>query len=458
MKRLLILALFASLSGITRAAESKEHLACVIPIREDIESSAVYLVRRGLNEARKQHADLVILDMDTNGGRVDAAMEIMNLLENFEARTVTFVNKKAYSAGAFIAVATKEIYMAPSSVIGAAAPITITPTGQPQDLPSTMEKKFASALAARVRAAAQHNGHNPDVMDAMVKATDGLKLDGKEIVKKGEILTLTDMEATATYGKPPKPLLASGSAKDLNDLLSKLGYSSTQVKRIEPTGAEQLARWITTISPILLLIGIAGIYLEFKMPGVVLPGIIGAVALTIFFFGHYIAGLSGFEEVLLFAFGLVLVAVEIFLLPGHMLPGFLGTVAILTALLWAMVDKLHGPFTIPSMPQLEIPLLKLAGGLFGAFVFALWVGRWLPKGRGPFGRLVLKTEVSGTSATSPKELVGCHGTTLSILRPSGTARIGKDIVDVISEGEFIPAHSEIVVREVRGAQVIVSKG
>ncbi len=437
------------------------HKACIIPIRDDIESTTVYIVRRGLNEARKQGADLVIIDMDTNGGRVNAAMDVMNLLENFEGRTVTYVNKKAYSAGAFIAVATKEIYMAPSSVIGAAAPITMSPTGEAQDLPSTIEKKFSSALAARIRAAAQRNGHNADVFDAMVKVTNGLEIDGKQIVKKGEILTLTDTEAMTEYGKPPKPLLAAGASPTLEDLLKKLGYPPEETRRIEPTGAEQVAKWITMISPILLLVGIAGIYLEFKTPGVSLPGILGVAALAIFFFGHYVAGLSGFEEVLLFVFGLVLIAVEIFILPGHILPGFLGTIAILVSLLWAMVDKFHGPFTPPTLPAIEIPLIKLAVALGGAVILAYMTGRYLPQGRGPLGKLVLQTQLNTsagyTTAVTHLELVGRTGFSISMLRPSGTARIGDRVVDVVSEGDFIQANTPIVVKSVRGAQVIVGK-
>ncbi len=448
------------IASTSKAADVQQPVY-VIPIRDDIEQSIVYVVRRGLKEAIENNAQAIILDVNTNGGRGDSMEEIMNLLQNFKGETITYVNTKAYSAGAFIAVATKHIYMAPASVIGAAAPIMMSPTGDAQELPSTIQKKISSAFAARIRAAAERNGHNPAIVDAMVKETDGLTIDHKTVVKKGEILTLTDTEATTLYGKPPKPLLAEGIAINMEDLFKKFGYSEKQIHRIEPTGAERLARWITMISPLLLLIGIAGIYLEFKTPGINIFGIIGVVSLAIFFFGHYVAGLSGFEEVLLFIFGLILIGVELFLFPGHVLPGFIGVVAILTSLVWAMVDKSAGTATLPSMPQLQLPLAKLGGSMIGAAVLIALLTRWLPNAKGSYGGLILQRELNKSAGYATSEnysdLIGQKGKTLSILRPSGTARLGEKVVDVIAEGEFISADQDIIVKEVRGAQVIVQK-
>lgn len=457
----ILLSLFCSIVNQSFGVRDSHRPVYIIPIRDDIEQSIVYVVRRGVKEAVEKNAQAIILDMNTNGGRGDSMEQIMELLENFKGETITYVNKKAYSAGAFIAVATKHIYMAPASVIGAAAPVAMSPTGDVQELPGTYQKKIASAFSARIRAAAQRNGHHPSVVDAMVKETDGLTIDGKEIVKKGEILTLTDAEATARYGKPPKSLLAEGIAVDMADLLRKFDYHDSQVRSIEPTGAERVARVITLISPLLLMIGIGGLYLEFKAPGISIFGIIGVTSLSIFFFGHYIAGLSGFEEVLLFLFGLILIAVEFFIFPGHILPGFLGVVAIFVSLLWAMVEKIPGAPTLPAMPQIQLPLAKLAGSLIGAMILITLLARLLPKSKGPLGGLILQTSLDKsagyTTAESHQEFVGKKGVSLSMLRPSGTAKIGDAIVDVISEGEFIPSNQNILVKEVRGAQVIVQK-
>lgn len=449
------------------AGTPKDGPVFIIPIREDIEPEVLFHVRRGVKEAMDAGAHTIIVDMNTNGGRMDTMEEIMELFGSFKGNTITFVNSKAFSAGAFIAVSTKHIYMSPSSVIGAAAPILATPEGGVVETKGVLEKKMSSAASALIRAAAQKNGYNQDLVDAMVKETEGLTIDGKQIVKKGDILTLTDVEATATYGKPPKPLLAEGTAKDLDDLLKQVNLAGFKQVLVEPTGMEKIARFITLISPILLLIGISGIYLEFKTPGAVLPGAIAAVALFIYFFGHYVAGLSGYEEITLFIIGVVLLVVEIYVFPGHVLPGLLGIAAIMISLVWAMVDKipLGGGFatnpTLPSFQQLQWPLAQLIFAMFLAPVLVMFAGRWLTHTKAAYGGLILQTRLDRddgfTSADTHSELVGQTGTTVSLLRPSGTARIGDRVVDVITEGDFISANEKIIVKEVRGAQVVVGK-
>ncbi|MDD2710283.1 MAG: NfeD family protein [Verrucomicrobiae bacterium] len=464
---------FSALSSTPPASREKpspdpKRPVYVIPIRDDIEPSIVFVIRRGIKEANDNNAQAIIIDMSTNGGRVDCMEEIVTLIESFKGETITYVNKKAYSAGAFIAVATKHIHMAPSSVIGAAAPIMLNPSsGEPQALPNTIQKKISSGIAARMRAAAQRNGHNPELVDAMVRETEGLKIDGKEIVKKGDILTLTDTEATARYGAPPKPLLAQGIANSFKELCDQYGYKEDQIRQIQSTGAEKAARWITLAAPVLLLIGMAGIYLEFKTPGVSLPGIIGVCALALFFFGHYIAGLSGFEEILLFAIGLILIGVEVFVLPGHVLPGFLGIVAILVAILWAMVDKVPAAPGISGvslplfLPKIQVPLLKLASSIIGAGIVIAILARYLPQGKGPAGKLMLHASLDKkdgyATAETHLELVGQKGVTLSMLRPSGTARVGNQVLDVITAGDFVGPNQPVIIREVRGAQIIVEK-
>ena len=185
----------------------------LLPIRADIMPPLVYLVRRGVKEAMEAKADLLVLDLETNGGRVDTTREIINILAEFKGDTVTFVNKDAFSAGAFIAVATKRIYMAPQSVIGAAAPIMVAPGGGGvEKMPDTYEVKMTSAVRAMVRTSAEKNGYNVAVVEAMIDKTRGLVLtnvaNGRTnqvvIAREGEILTLTNVEAEREYGDPPR--------------------------------------------------------------------------------------------------------------------------------------------------------------------------------------------------------------------------------------------------------------
>src|SRR5437588_61362 len=315
-----LLATISSLCGFDlRGSEtdgSGQRKVYVLPVRDDIMPPLVYLVRRGVKEAMEAKADLLVLDMDTNGGRVDVTEEIIEILNNFKGQTATFVNKKAFSAGAFISVATQKIFVAPLSVIGAAAPIMMVPGGTPQDMPETMQAKMNSALRALVRTSAEKNGYNIEVVEAMIDKSKELKIDGRVLNEKGQILTLTNTEAEREYGEPPKPLLSSGTVETIEELLQKLGYVDAARVDIKPTGVERLATWINMISPLLLIIGIAGIYLEFKTPGFGLPGIIGIVAFALYFFGGYIAGLSGLEWIAVFLLGLALVGLELFVFPG----------------------------------------------------------------------------------------------------------------------------------------------
>ena len=157
----------------------------VLPIRDDIMPPLVYLVRRGIKEAMEAHADLLVLDMDTNGGRVDTTREIIDILNQFKKQTATYVNKNAFSAGAFISVATQRIYMAPQSVIGAAAPIVLSPGGEGvEKIPDTYEKKMTSAVRAIVRTSAEKNGYSIPVVEAMIDKSKGLTIDGHVIACK----------------------------------------------------------------------------------------------------------------------------------------------------------------------------------------------------------------------------------------------------------------------------------
>src|SRR6266851_4233303 len=182
-------------------------------------------------------------------------------------------------------------------------------------MPETMQAKMNSAIRALGRTSAEKNGYNIDVVEAMIDKSKELKIDGKVLNEKGQILTLTNTEAEKEYGTPPKPLLSSGTVESLDALLKKLNYGEAEQHYIKATGAEKLAIWLNLISPLLLLIGVIGIYLEFKMPGVALPGIIGVAAFALYFFGGYIAGLSGMEWIVVFILGLALVVVEIFIYP-----------------------------------------------------------------------------------------------------------------------------------------------
>jgi membrane-bound serine protease (ClpP class) len=444
----------------------------ILPIRDNIMPPLVYLVRRGVKEAMEANADLLVLNMETDGGRVDTTREIIGILNEFKGDTVTFVNKDAFSAGAFIAVATKRIYMAPGSVIGAAAPVILAPGANGvQNVPDTFEKKMTSAVKAMVRTAAERNGHNIAVVEAMIDKSSGLALtnivDGVTnrvvISKEGDILTLTNTEAEKEYGNPPKKLLSSGTVRDIDALLKLLDYGDAARHDIRVTGMEKIGSWLNAISPLLLIIGVVGIYIEFKTPGFGLAGIVGIAAFALYFLGGYVAGLSGAEWVVVFILGLALVVVELFVYPGTVVIGVLGTVLMLAAIIMAMVDlyPAPGPGVLPAMPSLDkfqLPLRQLliatVGGGLGIWLASLI----LPKT--PIYRVVVSHSASGVKTEAAlekqaKSRQGRMGVTLSTLRPGGKAQFGEEILDVISQGDMVPKGTPVRIIGNTGTEALV---
>ena len=413
----------------------------IVPIQENIMPPLVYVVRRGVKEAMEAKADVLILDMNTDGGRVDVTEEIIEIVSKFKGTTVTYVNDRAFSAGAFIAVGTQKIYMSPQSVIGAAAPIMMSPGGGGADkLPDTVEVKMTSAIRALVRAQAEKNGHNIEVVEAMIDKTKELKMDGEVLNKEGNILTLTDRQAAKEYGNPPKPLLSLGTVESLDALLATLGHAGAQRVEIKPTGAETLGIWINSIGPLLLLIGMVGLYIEFKTPGFGLPGIIGIVAFALYFFGSYTAGLSGAGWAMVFVVGLILVLLELFVFPGSLIVGIGGAVLMLVAIVMGMVDMYPGTPRVPTLPQLQLPLRDLGIALVGTTVIGLILARFLPKT--PFFQKLVSQTVSGVSSVAAQEVqqearIGQIGVAISQLYPGGKAKFDDQILDVITQGELV---------------------
>lgn len=433
----------------------------IVPIREDIMPPLVYVVRRGVKEAMEAKADALILDMNTDGGRVDVTEEIIEIISKFKGPTFTYVNDRAFSAGAFISVATQKIYMAPQSVIGAAAPIMMSPGGTgAEKMPDTVEAKMTSAVRALVRVQAEKNGHNIDVIEAMIDKTKELKIGDEVLNKEGNILTLTDRQAAKEYGDPPKPLLSSGTVESLDLLLAQLGFAGLQRVEIKPTGAEKVGIWINTIAPLLLIVGIVGLYIEFKTPGFGLPGIVGIVAFAIYFLGGYVAGLSAAGWVIVFILGVILVAVELFVFPGTLIAGIIGAVLMLVALIMGMVDMYPGSPVLPTLPDLRDPLRDLSVAVVGSFVLALILAPFLPKT--PLFRQLVSQTASGVSSVAALEeqqqaRVGQTGVAISQLYPGGKARFGDELLDVITRGEMVEKNRPVKIIGRSGPNAVVEE-
>jgi membrane-bound serine protease (ClpP class) len=445
----------------------------VIPIHDDIAPPLLYLVRRGVKQAIEERADLLVLDMKTNGGRLDTTEDIFGILEEFKGDTLTYVNDRAFSAGAFIAVATKKIYMAPQSVIGAAAPVMMGPSGEVQDVPNTMDIKMKSAVRALVRRYATKNGHNIAVIEAMIDKNKELKIDDVVLNEKGDILTLTDTEASKAYGTPPRPLLSEGTVASLDVLLANLGYASARRIEIKPSGAEKLGSWINMISPLLLIIGVVGLYIEFKTPGFGAPGIIGISAFAVYFVGGYIAGFSGLEWMLVFLVGVILLAMEFFVFPGTAALGIAGALLMVLAIVMALVD-LYPNVPVTPVPGTPTTMWPRFGGAtresvehalqtlliaVGGIALGVWIAsKLLPKtslyaslvSQGASGEVTTAAFVAQENA-----LLGKTGVTISALRPGGKAQFGDSILDVMSQGDMLGKGTAVRVIGFSGGAAIV---
>ena len=347
--------------------------------------------------------------------------------------------------------------MAPVSAIGAAAPVLSTG----EDLPLTAREKTISYWSALIRGSAMKNGHNPDIGEAFINKDKEVKIGDRVIHAKGTLLTLNAQEATEKING--KPVLADGIADSIVDLTKKAGLKG-DVVTLNPTGFEQLALWITALAPLLLLAGIVGAYLEFKIPGASLPGIIAAICFALFFLGHYLAGLAGWEVVALFVVGLALVIIEIlFFAHSTIVFGVVGVLLMLASILWAMIDRYPGETFFPTGQMLAVPLRNLFIAIVAAVIVIWMLARYLPR-TSLYRRFALMTSnPPGTSlagatrefATAPAVSPGMEGISVSVLRPSGKARFADHVVDVITEGEFIAPETPIKVIQADGMRVVV---
>jgi len=429
----------------------------VVPLRGEVAPSLVAFLRRAVKTAETNEASAIIFDMNTYGGRLDAAADIVNALNQTKIPTYTFINTNAGSAGAVISIATQHIFMAPVSAIGAAAPIL--PTGE--DLPATAKEKTISYWSALIRGSAVKNGHNPDAAEAFMNKDKEVKIGDRVVHPKGAVLTLNAQEATERING--KPLLAEGIADSIVDVTKKADLKGNVVT-FEPTGFEQIAFWITALAPLLLLVGILGAYLEFKIPGVTWPGIISAICFALFFLGHYLAGLAGWEVVALFVLGMVLVLIEIlFFAHTTIVFGVVGVFLMIASLLWTMVDRYPKQPFFPTGRMLAVPLLNMFIAIVGAFIIIALLARYLPRTSIYRRFALIDSNPPGPSLAGPPRQFatalaltpGMQGTAVTVLRPSGKARFADHVVDVVTEGEFIAPQTPVTVIQSDGMRVVV---
>ncbi len=424
------------------AAQSRP-IVHVVRVQGMIDLGIAPFVQRVLNQANRDGAAAVILEINTFGGRLDAAVVIRDALLSAPVRTVAFVNRRAISAGALISLAAERVAIADGGTIGAATPVQ---TGQPGAPAAPVEEKTVSYVRKEFRATAESRHRPVLIAEAMVDAD--VEIPG--LIEKGKLLTLSTEEAL-THG------VADFRASTVESVLEQLALPGADVRRVSLNWAEHLVRLLThpVVSSLLLSVGMLGVLLEIRTPGFGVPGAIGLTSLGLFLGGHWLVQLAGWEEALLIGAGLALIALEIFVIPGFGVAGVAGIGATLAGLTMSLVGAgAAAGFIAHAAGRVAISMLVAIGAGFLVLHF-------LP--RVPFGRcLILEADLEareGYASTpeSDRYWLGRLGRAHSPLRPAGIAEIDGARVDVVSDGELIEPGEAVVVTRVDGNRIVVRR-
>lgn len=417
--------LFAIIPGLTAA---KEQIVYVVPIKDTVENGLNEFLERAISTAEDDDAKAIIFEIDTPGGAVDAAAKIGKQISETSIKTVSYINQDAISAGAFIALNTDEIYMQEGSRIGAAGVID----GQG----NTADEKAQSYWISAMRGAAEKQGRDPIYAMAMADKSISLPKYG---APAGKFLTLTSAQSLEVG-------YSEGTVHNLPEILKKLNLEHVEVKKVEEGFADKVARFVTNpyVVPILLSIGSIGLIVELYSPGLGLAGFAGVSSLLLFFYGHLVAGLTGYESIILFVLGLGLIILEFFMAGG--IAGSLGGIAIIASLFLASGNVVHMGISI---------LIAIIASILAAIIMVKVLGRKMKF----FKKMILtdstSTESGYVSNKTRVDLVGKVGRTITALRPAGTVELEDERIDVVSEGSFIEKGKHVKIIKAEGSKIVV---
>ncbi|TET09813.1 MAG: nodulation protein NfeD [Candidatus Atribacteria bacterium] len=423
---LIIITLFIIFSLIALNAYANEtDEVYLVSIKGTIDLGLSSYVQRALEEAVLNKAKAVILEIDTFGGRVDAATQIRDKIMSLKnIPSVAYIKNRAWSAGTLIALSAKYILIDKSASIGAAEP-------RPAD------EKNISALRAEFTSTALSRGRSEEIAAAMVDKD----IEIKDIIEKDKILTLNAEQAI-------KLNFVDDKASSIEEVLNFLNLKDAKIVYIYPNWAENISRFVTNpvVSPLLLSIGFLGLIIEFWTLGWGIAGSIGIISLSLFFGGHIIVGLAGFETIILFAIGILLLLVEILFIPGFGLAGIGGIAAILASIFLTFGNIVQATYSI---------LIALGVSVIGFFLLI----KYIPSTR-TWRKFVLSTEqkkeLGYTVGTKDlKRLTGKEGIAITPLRPSGIVEVNGKKINALTLGEYVDSNTKIKIISVEGNKIVV---
>lgn len=453
-------------------------------------------VRRQVETAKGKKENTFFFEFKTApGGEPTAAYGLANdLLElgnspDYPARTIAFVPRDAPDYAIFPALACHELYMykgpdpRQEAVLGDFSTLVGGPN-QPQkrggggvnprfvkdSLVELAEKTGHPKLLVEgmfdhnlviIRARNQRDGERRLMTDEELKALqDQGWVRDSQVKHKGTLLRLTASTAESLR------LAKTVNSQEVSEVYSQFGLEATAVRAAEPSWLDDFAAMLRRpgVSILLIIIGIAGLVLEMKAPGLVIPGVVAAVCFILFFWAQtQLGGQLIYLAIMLFLLGLALIGIEIFLIPGFGVTGVCGILLVLAGLVLAGLDK--APESTSDWVDLVRSMLTYGLTMAGAAVLAFVLSRYLPKI--PYAnRLMLvppedRAEVEDLphlpGVEAAVSMLGQVGTATSMLRPSGTAKFGDRFIDVVSEGDFIAPGTPIQVIEVEATRIVVKR-
>ena len=480
---ILIIAAFFFLWAKTPSIAAEKSIF-IIPVEGTIDLGLSAFIKRALNEANEEKAAAVVLKINTFGGRVDAADEIVNNVQELApGPTYAYITHSAWSAGALIALSCNSIVMNKGSSIGSAEPRMI---GIAQGQQAT-DEKIVSALRAKFKATAEANEHSANLAQAMVdKDVELIQVNfknnlliltpqeleekkskqNKKFFKNEKVLCAKDKLLNLTADEAKNLSLSSMTVKSEAEFFSYIKEqlaleSITFTKKITPelTWSENIVRFLThpIVSSLLLSFGFLGIFFELKMPGWGISGTLGVLFLLLFFWGHYLVGLANWLDLAIFVIGVILLSIELLAMPGFGIIGLTGCLFIISGL---VLTLLKHPFTLPSF-ELNSALFTISWAFIITFILALSGFKLLPR-TNLFKRVVLQASEEKDLGFQTKSLpenicVGKIGTSKTILRPSGRAVFDDEVLDVTTLSEFISKGKRIIIVKIEGNKVFVEQ-
>jgi membrane-bound serine protease (ClpP class) len=455
-----LIALFVFFS-LTAAAQT----VFVIDLKGDVDPSTAHHVARGLDEAKKEKADWIILHINTFGGDIVSADTIRLALLACPIPIAAYINRNAASAGAIISLACDSIFMSPGSTIGAA---TVVDGGTHNAAPD----KYQSYYRGIVRAMATTNGRSPAIAEKMidqdlqldtidvngnaVSFTPEQSLTSKPISPAGQVITFTTEEAIKYH-------FCEGMINTLAEVPAALGLPNAKVIQYKSSATNSIIEFLVlpAVSSVLMLIIFWGIILEVKMPGFGVPGIAALVAIVLFFAPHYIDGVADKWEILLFALGLALIVLEVFVIPGFGVAGVAGIISTFAGLVGAMVPNAGLDFTQVEKNDILFASTMVIGGLMISIILAVLAAKYLTNRKSAYPIVDHDTQQAskGYIATNRKfaGMVGQEGLATTDLKPSGFIEIDGTRIDAEAEGGFIARDSRVIVIGVKSNILSVRK-